>query len=44
MPYGFQRLVEVDLGGPWHTFDAQHNIPRIGRVLMARNTMQPTWP
>ena len=24
------------LGNCWHTFDARHNIPRIGRVLMAR--------
>jgi len=24
------------LGGHWHTFDARHNTPRIGRILMAR--------
>ncbi|MDT5324569.1 MAG: hypothetical protein QOF25_1721, partial [Mycobacterium sp.] len=27
---------EVFLGGQWHTFDARHNTPRIGRVLIAR--------
>lgn len=26
---------EVFLGGRWHVFDARHNAPRIGRVLMA---------
>jgi transglutaminase-like putative cysteine protease len=26
----------VYLGGRWYTFDARHNTPRIGRVLMAR--------
>jgi transglutaminase-like putative cysteine protease len=26
----------VYLGGAWHTVDARHNHPRIGRVLMAR--------
>jgi len=25
----------VYLSGRWHTFDARHNKPRIGRVLMA---------
>jgi transglutaminase-like putative cysteine protease len=24
------------LGGGWYTFDARHNKPRIGRILMAR--------
>jgi transglutaminase-like putative cysteine protease len=24
------------LGGRWYTFDARHNVPRIGRVVMAR--------
>jgi hypothetical protein len=27
---------EGDLGGRWYTFDARNNVPRIGRVLMAR--------
>jgi transglutaminase-like putative cysteine protease len=26
----------VYLGGRWHTFDARNNVPRIGRVLIAR--------
>ena len=32
----FSGWFEVYLGGAWHTFDARHNAPRIGRVLMAR--------
>jgi transglutaminase-like putative cysteine protease len=32
----FSAWFEVFLGGRWHTFDARHNIPRIGRVLIAR--------
>ena len=32
----FSGWFEVYLGGQWHTFDARHNVPRIGRVLMAR--------
>jgi transglutaminase-like putative cysteine protease len=38
-PYGPMDLAawfEVFLGGDWHTFDARNNIPRIGRVLIAR--------
>jgi transglutaminase-like putative cysteine protease len=38
-PYGpmdFAAWFEVYLGDRWHTFDARNNIPRIGRVLMAR--------
>ena len=31
----FSAWFEVFLGGKWHTFDARHNKPRIGRVLMA---------
>jgi transglutaminase-like putative cysteine protease len=27
---------EAYLGGEWYTFDARNNIPRIGRVLIAR--------
>ena len=27
---------EVFLEGHWHVFDARHNVPRIGRILMAR--------
>jgi transglutaminase-like putative cysteine protease len=35
-PMDFSAWFEVYLGGAWHTFDARHNAPRIGRVLMAR--------
>jgi transglutaminase-like putative cysteine protease len=38
-PYGpmdFAAWFEVYLGGQWHTFDARNNMPRIGRVLIAR--------
>ena len=31
----FSAWFEVYLGGRWHTFDARHNVPRIGRILMA---------
>jgi transglutaminase-like putative cysteine protease len=31
----FSAWFEVYLGGRWWTFDARHNRPRIGRVLMA---------
>ena len=32
----FSAWFDVYLGGAWHTFDARHNHPRIGRILMAR--------
>jgi transglutaminase-like putative cysteine protease len=32
----FAAWIEVYLGGQWHTFDPRNNVPRIGRVLMAR--------
>lgn len=38
-PYGpmdFAAWFEVYLEGAWHTFDARNNMPRIGRVLIAR--------
>jgi transglutaminase-like putative cysteine protease len=35
-PMDFSAWFEVYLGGRWHAFDARHNTPRIGRVLMAR--------
>jgi transglutaminase-like putative cysteine protease len=38
-PYGpmdFAGWFEAYLGGAWHTFDPRNNLPRIGRVLMAR--------
>ena len=35
-PMDFSAWFEVYLGGRWYTFDARHNMPRIGRILMAR--------
>ncbi|MFT8244380.1 transglutaminase-like domain-containing protein [Roseomonas sp. BN140053] len=35
-PMDFSAWFEVYLGGRWHTFDARHNTPRIGRILMGR--------
>jgi transglutaminase-like putative cysteine protease len=35
-PMDFSAWFEVWLDGDWHTFDARHNTPRIGRVLIAR--------
>jgi transglutaminase-like putative cysteine protease len=35
-PMDFSAWFEAYLGGRWYTFDARHNRPRIGRVLMAR--------
>jgi len=35
-PMDFSAWFEAYLGGQWHPFDARHNEPRIGRVLMAR--------
>jgi len=35
-PMDFSAWFDVYLGGRWHTFDARHNRPRIGRILMAR--------
>ena len=34
-PMDFSAWFEVYLGGRWYTFDARHNTPRIGRVVMA---------
>ena len=34
-PMDFSAWFEVFLSGTWHTFDARHNRPRIGRVVMA---------
>ncbi len=40
VPMDFHAWFEVWLvgptGGAWHTFDARHNVPRIGRVPIAR--------
>jgi transglutaminase-like putative cysteine protease len=38
-PYGpmdFAGWFEAWLDGRWHTFDPRNNVPRIGRILMAR--------
>jgi transglutaminase-like putative cysteine protease len=32
----FSVWFEAFLGGAWWAFDARHNVPRVGRVLMAR--------
>ncbi|GAC1465473.1 MAG: transglutaminase family protein [Isosphaeraceae bacterium] len=34
-PMDFSGWFQAYLGGHWHTFDARHYVPRIGRVLMA---------
>jgi transglutaminase-like putative cysteine protease len=34
-PMDFSAWFEAYLDGKWHTFDARHHKPRIGRVLMA---------
>ena len=36
LPMDFSAWFEVFLGDRWYTFDARHNLPRIGRVVMAR--------
>jgi len=35
-PMDFSAWFEVYLGDRWYTFDARHNHPRIGRILMGR--------
>ena len=35
-PMDFSAWFEVFLGDRWHPFDARHNVPRIGRIVMAR--------
>jgi transglutaminase-like putative cysteine protease len=35
-PMDFSAWFEVFLDNQWHTFDARHNQPRVGRVVMAR--------
>ena len=35
-PMDFSAWFEAYLGGKWYTFDARHNTPRIGRIVMAR--------
>jgi transglutaminase-like putative cysteine protease len=35
-PMDFSAWFEVFLDGHWYTFDARHNHPRIGRIVIAR--------
>jgi transglutaminase-like putative cysteine protease len=35
-PMDFSAWFEVFLGGSWHTLDARHNQPRIGRIVIGR--------
>ncbi|HEY0329614.1 MAG TPA: transglutaminase family protein [Rhodopseudomonas sp.] len=35
-PMDFSAWFEVYLDGSWYTFDARHNHPRIGRIVIAR--------
>ncbi len=35
-PMDYSAWFEVYLGGRWYTFDARHNVPRIGRIVIAR--------
>lgn len=35
IPMDFHAWFQVYLGGEWHSFDARHRVPRIGRILMA---------
>lgn len=35
-PMDFSAWFEVYLDGRWYTFDARHNTPRIGRIVIAR--------
>ncbi len=36
LPMDFAAWFEAYIGGHWHTFDPRNNMPRIGRILMAR--------
>ncbi len=51
-PMDFRRVVRAYLDGRWYSFDARHNIPRIGRIVMARGRdarmchrlhLRPSW-
>lgn len=35
-PMDYNAWLEAYLDGCWYTFDARHNVPRIGRILVAR--------
>ncbi len=36
IPMDFHAWFEAYLGDRWYTFDARHNVPRVGRVLIGR--------
>ena len=36
LPMDFAAWFEAYIGGAWHVFDPRNNMPRIGRILMAR--------
>jgi transglutaminase-like putative cysteine protease len=36
LPRDYNAWLEAYLDGRWHTFDARHNRPRIGRIIVAR--------
>ena len=36
LPMDFAAWFEAYIGGEWHMFDPRNNMPRIGRILMAR--------
>jgi len=36
LPMDFSAWFEAYVGGRWYAFDARHNAPRIGRILVAR--------
>lgn len=36
LPMDFNAWFEAYVGDAWHTFDARHNEPRIGRIVVAR--------
>jgi transglutaminase-like putative cysteine protease len=36
LPMDFNAWFEAYIGGAWRTFDARHNVPRIGRIVIAR--------
>jgi transglutaminase-like putative cysteine protease len=35
LPMDFSAWFEAYLSGRWHTFDARHNVPRVGRIPVA---------
>jgi transglutaminase-like putative cysteine protease len=41
-PMDFSAWMEAYLGGRWYSFDARHNRPRVGRIVIARGRARPT--